>query len=56
MKAILFLLLTVAIVSLDLSSGRGVGFPARSAAKAPTARTSVASIPLEIAGDNYVLI
>ena len=56
MKAILFLLLTVAIVSLDLSSGRGVGFPARAAAQAPTARTSVASIPLEIAGDNYVLI
>jgi hypothetical protein len=55
MKVILFLLLTVAIVLMDLSSGGGVGSPPRAAAPAPTARTSVASLPLEIAGDNYLL-
>src|SRR5262245_1251006 len=56
MLVILFLLRTVAIALIAFTSGGGEGFPSSAAAQAPTTQARVASIPLEIAGENYVLV
>jgi Aspartyl protease/PDZ domain len=56
MKVIPFLLRTFAIALIALTSCAGEAFRSSAAAQAPTAQASVASIPLELAGENYVLI
>jgi hypothetical protein len=55
-KVAFLLLRTVAIALIVCASLSGEGFPSSAAVQAQTLRTKLASIPLEIAGENYVLI
>ena len=56
MNVALLLFRAVAIALIAWTSCGGDGFPSSAAAQAQTAPTRLASIPLEIAGENYVLI
>ena len=56
MNVVFLLLRAFAIALIACTSWGGEGFPASSAAQVQTSQARVASVPLEIAGENYVLI
>jgi hypothetical protein len=56
MNIVFLLLRAFGIALIACTSWGGEGFPASSAAQVQTSQASVASVPLEFAGENYVLI